>query len=142
MATELASSTAQERFLGYRTSEYIAFAIEKDSLFEWVLGEGLGRAESLRYLGTKGDIYHSGYYHNYLLTITESLGLIGGVLLCMILPSSKAKFGDLNLRAIWISWLVICCIEAPRDGAWPLFFISALGANREEKREIALKSGW
>lgn len=130
-------SEYHDLFLGYRIFEFAAVYVNFEEPLDYIFGLGLGQRPTLRDLGSKGVIEHYGYYHNFLLTMLESLGIFGLILLFSLGFGKFFSSGKINLHSVYWGWLIVCCIEAPRDGAWPLFVVAALISNDRVRSHVA-----
>ena len=118
--------------LGYRIAEFAnVINTITNNLYNFLFGLGFGQSTELVNLGTKGEIEHFGYYHNFYLTITQSIGIIG--LILFILPLLFLLMNKSNYNTGLVVFMVMIAVDAHRDGIWPIYFFAAMALNEQIK---------
>jgi hypothetical protein len=134
---------------GYRNSES-AFGLSMVTASP-LLGHGIGRTDSDRYVETFGYKDVGPVLHVFYLTVLVNTGLVGFILVLLFLgislkpPAAASRDGPfaslaLGMRCLLVGWAVAAIFAAPTDGHWELGLLPALAlildSFRNESRDV------
>lgn len=98
-----------------------------------LIGQGLGRVESDRFLETLGYVDVGPVFHAFWLTVATNLGLAGLVLLIAVLaigllrsPGGSSRNEVMTMRMLLVGWMIGAAFAGPTDGHWELGLLPAL----------------